>query len=72
MTWTRGLVVDVDSMDSSRNKAKRLELCKERNRALKEIKKLLKEEENKKLDYQLQEIERFKHDSNKYYQAVRK
>ena len=34
--------------------------------------KLLKEEENKKLDYQLQEIERFKDDSNKYYQAIRK
>ena len=59
-------------MDSSRNKAKRLALCKERNRALKKIKKLLKEEENKRLDYQLQEIERFKDDSNKYYQAVRK
>ncbi len=51
---------------------KRVELEKERNNTLKEIKLLLKEEQDAILDLELRDIIHYKDDSNKCYQAVRK
>ena len=58
--------------ESTVNKDKRISLQKERNTALKELKKLLKEQEVKLLDEELKEIECHKNDSTKYYQVIRK
>ena len=59
-------------IESTKDKAKRRALRKERNETLKELKRLFKEQENKLLDEELKEIERYKIDSSKCYQAIRK
>ena len=61
-----------DDIESTKRKTKRIKLQKERNQTMTQIKQLLKEERNNKLDQELQEIERYKDDSNKFYQAIRK
>ena len=58
--------------ESSKDKRHRIELKRERNNTLKQLKKELKSENDKMLDLKLQDIERYKDDSNKCHQAIRK
>ena len=58
--------------ESTIDKTERIELKKLRNLVLKQIKCQLKTESNNRLDEELQDIERYKDDSNKCYQAIRK
>ena len=58
--------------ESNQNKEQRRELNKERNKTLKQLKKELRNDNDKQLDSELQDIEKCKNDSNKYYQAIRK
>ena len=58
--------------ESTTDKQKRKMLKQERNRTLNSMKILVKERESRKLERELDEIERYKDDSNKYYQAMRK
>ena len=60
-----------DDAESSQNKEIRAKLKKERNKTLKEIKKILSTEQNLILEEKLKEIEKHKDDSNKYYHAIR-
>ena len=57
--------------ESTIDKTKRIELKKQRNLILKQIKCQLKTESNTRLDEELQGIKRYKDDSNKCYQATR-
>ena len=58
--------------ESTIDKTKHIELKKQRNLVLKQIKCQLKTESNTKLDEELKDIERYKDDSNKCHQAIRK
>ena len=58
--------------EPKQNKEQRRELNKERNKTLKQLKKELRDDIDKQLDSELQDIEKYKDDSNKCYQAVRK
>ena len=57
--------------DSCQSKDKRREINKNRNNVMKEIRKRVRYNEDKKLDKQLIQIEAYKDDSNKCYQAIR-
>ncbi len=57
--------------DSCQSKDKRREINKNRNNVMKEIRKRVRYNEYKKLDKQLIQIEAYKDDSNKCYQAIR-
>ena len=61
-----------NNAESTIDKTKRIELKKQRNLVLKQIKCQLKTESNTRLDEELKDIERYKDDSNKCYQAIRK
>ena len=58
--------------ESTTDKTKRLQLKQQWNSVMAQIKQQLKMETNTKLDKELQDIERYKDDSNKCYQAIRK
>ena len=58
--------------ESTTDKTKRLQLKQQRNSVMRQIKQQLKMETNAKLDKELLDIERYKDDSNKCYQAIRK
>ena len=58
--------------ESTTDKTKRLQLKQQRNSVMRQIKRQLKIETNAELDKELQDIERYKDDSNKCYQAIRK
>ena len=58
--------------DSSKDERHRIELKRERNNTLKQLEKELKSEKDKMLDLKLQDIEKYKDDSNKCHQAIRK
>ena len=60
-----------NKIDASKNTEKRKELKCERKSIMKEIKNKVCELEEEKLDAQLKEIENYKDDSNKCYQAIR-
>ena len=57
--------------ESCQSKDKRREINKNRNNVMKEIRKRVRYNEDKKLDKQLIQIEAYKDDSNKCYQAIR-
>ena len=57
--------------DSCQSKDKRREINKNRNNVMKKIRKRVRYNEDKKLDKQLIQIEAYKDDSNKCYQAIR-
>ena len=58
--------------ESNQNKEQRRELNIERNEFLKQLKKELRNDNDKQLDLELQYIEKYKDDSSKGYQAIRK
>ena len=58
--------------ESTQNKEQSRELNKERNKTFKQLKKELQNDNDKQLDSELQDIEKYKDDSNKCYQAIRK
>ena len=58
--------------ESNQNKEQRRELNIETNKFLKQLKKELQNDNDKQLDLELQCIEKYKDDSNKRYQAIRK
>ena len=58
--------------ESTTDKTKRLQLKQQRNSVMRQIKQQLKMETNAKLDKELQDVERYKDDSNKCYQEIRK
>ena len=57
--------------DSCQSKDKRREINRNRNNVMKEIRKRVRYNEDMKLDKQLIQIEAYKDDSNKCYQAIR-
>ena len=61
-----------DEIESTTAKSKRIKLQKERNQTMTQMKQLLKDERNSILDNELQEIEKYKDDSNKFFQAIKK
>ena len=61
-----------DGAESNQNKQQRKQLEKERNKVLKKPRNQLKFEKTAKQDEELKEIEAYKNDSSKYYQAMRK
>ena len=58
--------------ESCQNKEQRTELKRERARTLKKLRKELRSENDNALDTELTDIENYKDDSNKCYQAIRK
>ena len=60
-----------DDIEAAADKENRKELKSERNQIIRNIKEIIKIEENKQMDGDLKQIEKYKEDSNKCYQAVR-
>ena len=58
--------------ESTTDKTKLLQLKQQRNSVMRQIKQQVMMETNAQLDKELQDIERYKDDSNKCYQAIRK
>ena len=56
----------------NQNKEQRRELNTGRNKTLKQVKKEQRNDNDKQLDLELQDIKKYKADSNKCYQAIRK
>ena len=61
-----------DDGESTRNKDHRIQIKRERNKTFKALQKQLRIEKDNKLDLELKDIERYKDDSNKCHQAIRK
>ena len=57
--------------DLTKDKNQRDKLCKERNETLTKIHKLVKQEETKKIERQIEEIEKTKDDSTRMFKAIK-